>query len=90
MKRFIFFSILIVTAVVVRASVGTWKTYMAYGEIMDISAGSTQVFVLASNDLYSYNTVDMSITEYNKVKNLSDVKISHISWNKSAKRLTVV
>lgn len=90
MKRLIFLSMLIVIAAISHASIGTWKTYMAYGEIMDISAGNTQVFVLATNDLYSYNTVDMSITEYNKVKNLSDVKITHISWNKSAKRLTVV
>ncbi len=77
-------------AIHISATIGTWHTYMAYGEITEISAATTEVFVLSSGDLFSFNPNDESITEYNKVNGLSDVNISHIMWNKSAKYLVVI
>ena len=70
--------------------VGTWRNYLAYHDIQQIQAAGDDIFVLASNGLYSYNQEDQSITTYDKTKGLNDVKITNIAWNKTAKRLLVL
>lgn len=71
--------------------IGTWRNYLAYNDITEIEQGSGNIiFVLASNGLYSYNTNDQSLQTYDKVNALSDCTISHIKWNKYAKRLVIV
>lgn len=74
----------------VYAAIGDWKTFLAYYDITNIVPAGENVYVLSSKDLYSYNFEDQSITEYNKIKDLSDTEISHIAYCKSAKRLIVV
>lgn len=72
------------------AGIGTWNNYMAYYEIQQIKAAGNDVFVLASNNLYMYNTNDGSITTYNKINGLSDNNIKHIAWNATVKKLIAV
>ena len=74
----------------VMAQVGTWRNYLAYHEVQQICAADDDIFVRASNGLYQYNQKDQSITTYDKVHGLSDTNITHIAWNKQAKRLIAV
>ena len=38
---------------------GNWKAYMAYSDVQDVEQGSGNIiYVLASNNIYSYNTAD--------------------------------
>ncbi len=70
--------------------IGAWNNYMAYYEIQQIKAAGNDIFVLASNNLYMYNTNDGSITTYDKIKGLNDNNIRHIAWNSSVKKLIAV
>ncbi|MBR1547704.1 MAG: Por secretion system protein [Prevotella sp.] len=73
------------------AQIGTWRNYLAYHDVEQIQeASGDNIFVLASGDLYQYNTVDHSIVTYDKVSGLSDTDISHIRWCQQAKRLIAV
>lgn len=72
------------------AQIGTWHNYLAYNEVQDICEADDELYVLASNDLYSYNKSDQSITTYDKVNGLSDTYITHIKWNSKAQRLLIV
>lgn len=89
MRKFILFLAIVVSQLAF-AQVGTWKAYMAYHDIQDVKEGSNTLFVLASNNLYSYNENDNSIQTYDKVNGLSDCNISRIEWNNSAKKLIIV
>ena len=72
------------------AQVGTWRNYLAYSDVQQIQEAGNDLFVLASNDLYQYNKEDQSIYTYDKTNGLSDTYITHIRWNKQAKRLIAV
>ena len=71
-------------------AIGDWRTYLAYSDIQDIVSVGENIYVLSSNHLFSYNTEDNSVTEYNKIVNLSDTHILKIAYCKSAKRLVVI
>lgn len=72
------------------AAIGQWRAYLSYYDITNIvRAGSDDVFVLASNDLYSYNLDDMSITTYDRTNVLSDSYISTIGWNTKVGKLLI-
>lgn len=78
----------LVSSVPLTAQVGTWRNYLAYSEPQQIAAASgNDIFVLASNSLYQYNTADGQITTYDKVNGMNGVGITNIAWNKTAKRL---
>ena len=72
------------------AQIGTWHNYLAYNEVQDICEADDELYVLASNDLYSYNKSDQSITTYDKVNGLSDTYITRIKWNPKAQRLLII
>lgn len=72
------------------ASIGTWNAYMAYSDITEIEQTGHLVYVLASKDLYVYNTNDQSIQTFDKVNLLNDCNIAHIAWCQQAKRLIIV
>ena len=90
MKRSILISFFVLVFVESFAAIGDWRTYLAYSEIQDIVSAGENIYVLSSNHLFSYNTEDNSITEYNKIVNLSDTHILKIAYCKSAKRLIVL
>ena len=80
-----FFSPIMVKA----AEIGTWNAYMAYHDITNIEKAGNILYVLASNNLYSYNTNDNSIQTYHKANFLSDCGIEHIAYCQAAKRLII-
>lgn len=90
LKGILLFFLFIFLPLSISAQIGTWHNYMAYSEVQDICSAGDLLFVQASNDLYSYNLSDQSITTYDKVNGLSDTYITHIKWNTTAKRLLIV
>lgn len=69
---------------------GRWKAYPAYGHITKIEPAGNIIYVVSSNDLFSYNTNDQSIQTYDKARNLNDTEIELIKWCPAAQRLIVV
>lgn len=69
--------------------VGTWILYPSYADITEIQPAGNKVYVLASNNLYSYSTTDGTIETYSKKDILSDNSITHITWVQSVKRLVI-
>lgn len=72
------------------AATGTWKNYMAYHDVTEVEKAGNMVYVLASANLYVYNTADNSLQTFDKVNGLSDCGIKHISYNNTAKKLLVL
>ena len=68
---------------------GTWKNYMAYSNVQWIEKGGNLLYVLASNDLYTYNEKDNSIQTFDKINGLNGTHIEFIAWNNVAQRLVI-
>lgn len=91
MSKLILSALLMFTPIIIRgAEIGTWNSYMAYHDITDIQKAGNILYVLASSNLYSYNTNDNSIQTYSKSNILSDCGIERIAYCQSAKRLVIV
>ena len=91
MRRFfglIFVFMTIMTAQA--ANIGQWNAYLAYHDITDIEPAGQLIYVLSSNDLFSYNVNDKSVYAYNKTNYISDTEINYIAWNPSAKKLIII
>ncbi len=71
-------------------AIGEWKAYLAYSDITEIEKAGEELFVLASKNLYLYNTQDQSVRTFSKMDALSDCGIAHIAWNQKANRLVVI
>jgi len=69
---------------------GLWKCYLSYNDVEAVEQAGTTVYVLASGNLYSYNTSDQQLQTFDKAGLLSDCGISHIRWSKRANRLLIV
>ena len=63
---------------------------MAYHDITAIEPTGKYIYVLASDNLFSYNYNDSSIDTYDKMNSLSDCGIVNIMWNDTAKRLIIL
>ena len=72
------------------SGIGTWRTHMAYSDITRIARHGGTAYVLASGNLYSYNTADQSVQEYTKTNALSDCGIADIAWSDAARRLAIL
>jgi len=72
------------------AEIGTWKAYLVYKDITQIEKGGDIIYVLASENLFSYNTNDGSVTTYSKMDALSDGNIAWINYCQAAHRLVIV
>jgi len=72
------------------ATVGTWQSYPAYHAVSDIEPTGRLVYVLSSNDLFSYNVSDKSIVAYTKQHPLSDTYIHRIAWNATVGKLLII
>lgn len=91
MRRFfglIFVFMTIMTAQA--ANIGQWNAYLAYHDITDIEPAGQLIYVLSSNDLFSYNVNDKSVYAYNKTNSISDTEINYIAWNPSTKKLIII
>jgi hypothetical protein len=72
LKRIILMAVILTTIASANAAqVGQWTTFLPYWEISDIEPGQNKIFVLASKSLFSYNTADNSVEEYNKANSLN-------------------
>lgn len=90
MRKWLLVGIVSMFTMMVNAQVGTWKAYMAYHDVTEIEQAGNIIFVLASNNLYAYNTNDESIQTYDKMNFLNDCEISHIAWSQQAEHLIIV
>lgn len=70
-------------------SVGTWKLYPSYSDVSYIEPAGKHIFVIASNNLYSYNVNDGSIQTYTNNDVLNGNDIQNIAWVKSANKLII-
>ena len=82
--------LLTLCSVTLLAQTGSWHAYMSYYEPQQIVNFDGQLFIRASNDLYSYRLADHSITTYDKIHQLSDTYITQIALNKQAHKLLIV
>lgn len=71
-------------------AIGTWKAYLAYNDITEVEEAGNVIYVLASKNLYAYNTNDGSTQTFSKMDVLNDVYIDHIAYNKTTGRLLIV
>ena len=71
-------------------AIGQWKSYLSYKKISEIEKVGSDFFILASKNLYLYNSNDQSIRTFSKMDALSDCSIAHIAWNQKAKHLVIV
>ena len=90
MRKWLFLMVFGWLALAASAQIGSWKAYMAYSNVAQIEKAGSIIYVLASDNLYAYNTNDESIQTYDKVNFLSDCHIIHIAWCPKAERLVVV
>lgn len=90
MKRYILTILLAIAAVFAHADNSLWKAYMAYHDITRIEQGGKRLYVLASGNLFTYNTADGEVRTFDKCNGLSDCAISHIAWCQQAARLVIV
>lgn len=90
MKRYILTMLLAIAAVFAHADNSLWKAYMAYHDITRIEQGGKRLYVLASGNLFTYNTSDGEVRTFDKCNGLSDCAISHIAWCQQAARLVIV
>ncbi len=72
------------------AAIGTWKAYMSYNDITRIVRHGHMAYVVASGNLYTYDTTDRSVVTYDKVNALNDCEIADIAWVDGAKKLVVL
>lgn len=74
----------------VAAGQGGWTLYPSFSKITEIEPAGSNVYVLASNSIFSYSHTDGAIRTYDKTTVLSDVEAKHIAWSKPEKRLIIV
>ena len=90
MRKSIIGLLLILATQLQAANIGQWNAYLAYHDITDIEPAGQLIYVLSSNDLFSYNVNDKSVYAYNKTNSISDTEINYIAWNPSAKKLIII
>ena len=70
-------------------AIGTWKIYPSYSEVTEIIPTGKNVFVLASNSLYSYNVNDGSLRTYSNNDILNGTDIQNIAWVNAVGKLVI-
>lgn len=82
--------LLAVTATVTAQDSQFWTAFPALSEVENIQRAGSTLYVQASGGLYSYNTADQSITQYDKTNALNDCAVKLTAWCSAAKRLVIV
>lgn len=91
MKRLLSLYIVAISFVCAFADTSSkWTLYPAYKNITSVSSAGKDIFVVSSDNLFSYNIEDNSIQTYTKNDVLTDVDIKYIAWVKSVGKLVIV
>lgn len=72
------------------AQANDWTIYASYHNPTKAVKTDSRIFVLASGDLYSYDTDDEVVEIYDKTNALSDFGIYDIAYSTATKRLVVL
>lgn len=72
------------------AQIGTWKVYPSYNHITDVQQAGSTIYTLASGGLFAYHKSDNSVQTFDRTTGLNDTEITHIGYNRAAKRLVIV
>lgn len=72
------------------AQIGTWKVYPSYNHITDVQQAGSTIYTLASGGLFAYHKSDNSVQTFDRTTGLNDTEITHIGYNRVAKRLVIV
>lgn len=89
MKRFYFF-ILICLVSISQLYASNWKIYTSYHNATKAVKCDSRIFVLASGNLFSYDTEDNSVELYDKTNALSDCGIQDIAYSATEKKLVIL
>lgn len=75
---------------IIASGQGSWTLYPSFSGITEIEPAGGNVYVLASNSIFSYSPADGAIRTYDKTTVLSDIEARHITWSKPEKKLIIV
>ena len=97
MKHLILSLLTLLSLTAAAERIGTWTLFPSYYGITQVAPAGTDIFVLASGNLYSFHPADNSLTTYYKDDPLSDLDggclssndIRQIAWCGDAGRLIV-
>ncbi|MBR1666912.1 MAG: Por secretion system protein [Bacteroidaceae bacterium] len=73
-----------------RAWANDWKIYASYHNATKAVKTDSRIFVLANNDLFSYDEEDNMVELYDKTNALSDFGIADIAYSSESKVLVVL
>ena len=90
MKKSIVTLFVVLATTIQAATNDQWNIFLAYHNVTDIEPAGNMIYVLSSNDLFSYNINDNSVRTYNKTNVLSDTEIKFIAWNPTVKKLIII
>ena len=72
------------------AKANEWKISASYHHATKAVKADTRIFVLASGNLYSYDTEDETVETYDKTNYLSDFGIHDIAYSSYSKTLVIL
>lgn len=70
-------------------AIGEWRTHMPYNMVIDVAVTDNIIYAATPYNLFTYNTEDNSIENFDKVKGLSSVGITKTGYNPQLKELLV-
>jgi ligand-binding sensor domain-containing protein len=70
-------------------AIGEWRTQLPYNRVIDVALAGDIVFAATEYSMFTYNTLDNSVTRFDKVTGLSDVGIRKIGYSRNADALLV-
>lgn len=71
-------------------AMGTWKTYLAYNTVNQITLSENKVFAISEGALFSVGKSDSDMEFYSKMSGLNDANISKIAYDQTNKQLVII
>ncbi len=90
MRKLLIAFLLILSTIGNAQQVGEWTVFPTFSEPSQIVDTGSQVFALASGNIYSYDKIDNALVEYTKVLGLSDTDISLMDYDDLTQSLILV
>lgn len=70
--------------------IGSWTNHLPYNEGTSGATDGNNIYVGTTSGMYSYSTIDNSITRYSKVNGLNGVNVADLKYNNHNKTLVIV